>query len=196
VAPGIRHCCNSAALLCYPEMRLDMVRPGIILYGLYPANNEFVTSKIKLSPVMEMRTVVTMVKPLAAGSTVSYGRRYTAPEDEVIASTAVGYADGYHRLLTNRGRMIVHGQYAKVAGSVCMDQTMLEVTGIPGVKEGDRVTVFGRDGDAFISADEVAALAGTINYEVVCAMSRRVPRCYYYQGENIHNFDYLRWKEK
>ncbi len=196
IDPGIRHCCNSAGLLCYPEMRLDMVRPGIILYGLYPADNEFVTSKIKLSPVMEMRTVVTMVKPLASGSTVSYGRRYTAPEDEIIASTAVGYADGYHRLLTNRGRMIVRGQYAKVTGSVCMDQTMLEVTGIPGVKEGDRVTVFGRDGDAFISADEVAALAGTINYEVVCAMSRRVPRCYYYQGENIHNFDYLRWKEK
>lgn len=196
IDPGIRHCCNSAAMLCCPEMRLDLVRPGILLYGLYPANNEFVTSKIKLSPAMEMRTVVTMVKPLAAGCAVSYGRRYVAPADGVIASTAVGYADGYHRLLTNRGRMLVRGRYAKVVGSVCMDQTMLEVTGIPGVKEGDRVTVFGRDGDAFISADEVAALAGTINYEVVCAMSRRVPRCYYYKGENIHNFDYLRWKEK
>ncbi|MBQ6801945.1 MAG: alanine racemase, partial [Oscillospiraceae bacterium] len=108
----------------------------------------------------------------------------------------IGYADGYHRLLTNKGRMIVRGKYAPVVGSVCMDQTMLDVSNIPEAEEGDIVTVFGRDGDAFVSVEEVATLAGTINYEIICAVSRRVPRCYYLRGENVHNFDYARWKEK
>ena len=113
-----------------------------------------------------------------------------------IASTAIGYADGYHRLLTNKGRMIVRGKYVPVVGSVCMDQTMLDVSNVPEAEEGDIVTVFGKDGEASVSVDEVAALAGTINYEIICAVSRRVPRCYYLHGENIHNFDYARWKEK
>ena len=193
---GIRHCCNSAAILCFPEMHLDMVRAGIILYGLYPASDEEITAKMKLKPAMELRTVISLVKDYEKGGSISYGRRFTAESDMKVASTAIGYADGYHRLLTNKGRMIIRGQYAKVAGSVCMDQTMLDVTDIPGVSEGDVVTVFGKDGDAFVSADEVAFLAGTINYEIVCAVSRRVPRCYYLHGENIHNFDYARWREK
>ena len=193
---GIRHCCNSAAVLCYPEMHLDMVRPGIILYGLYPTSNEEVTGKLKLRPAMELRTVVSMTKDYEKGSCVSYGRRFTAPEDMKIASTAIGYADGYHRLLTNKGRMIVRGKYVPVVGSVCMDQTMLDVSNVPEAEEGDIVTVFGKDGDVSVSVDEVAALAGTINYEIICAVSRRVPRCYYLHGENIHNFDYARWKEK
>ena len=193
---GIRHCCNSAAVLCYPEMHLDMVRPGIILYGLYPASHEEVTCRIKLKPAMELRTVVSMTKDYEKGSCISYGRRFTAPEDMKIASTAIGYADGYHRLLTNKGRMIVRGKYVPVVGSVCMDQTMLDVSNVPEAEEGDIVTVFGKDGEASVSVDEVAALAGTINYEIICAVSRRVPRCYYLRGENIHNFDYARWKEK
>ncbi len=193
---GIRHCCNSAAILCFPEMHLDMVRPGIILYGLYPAAQEAITCRMKLKPAMELRTVVSLVKNYEKGGCISYGRRFTAQKDMKVASTAIGYADGYHRLLTNRGRMIVRGKYAPVVGSICMDQTMLDVSELPDVAEGDIVTVFGRDGDAFVSADEVAALAGTINYEVVCALARRVPRCYYLHGENIHNFDYARWKEK
>lgn len=192
----IRHCCNSAATLCYPEMHLDMVRPGVILYGLYPTGEKAITDKIKLKPAMELRTVVSMTKNYEKGNCISYGRHFCAPSNMKIASTAIGYADGYHRLLTNKGRMIVRGKYAPVVGSVCMDQTMLDVSQIPDAKEGDIVTVFGRDGDAFVSADEVASLAGTINYEIICAVSRRVPRCYYYRGENIHNFDYARWKEK
>ncbi len=193
---GIRHCCNSAAVLCYPEMHLDMVRPGIILYGLYPASHEEVTCRIKLKPAMELRTVVSMTKDYEKGSCISYGRRFTAPQDMRVASTAIGYADGYHRLLTNKGRMIVRGKYVPVVGSVCMDQTMLDVSAVPEAEEGDIVTVFGRDGEACVSVDEVATLAGTINYEIICAVSRRVPRCYYLHGENIHNFDYARWKEK
>ncbi|MBQ6877238.1 MAG: alanine racemase [Oscillospiraceae bacterium] len=193
---GIRHCCNSAAVLCYPEMHLDMVRPGIILYGLYPASHEEMTCRIKLKPAMELRTVISMTKDYEKGSTVSYGRRFTAPKDIKVASTAIGYADGYHRLLTNKGRMIIRGKYAPVIGSICMDQTMLDVSDIPEAKEGDIVTVFGKDGEAFVSVDEVAALAGTINYEIICAVSRRVPRRYYNRGENIHNLDYSRWKEK
>ncbi len=193
---GIRHCCNSAATLCYPEMHLDMVRPGVILYGLYPASGEAITCRMKLKPAMELRTVVSMTKDYEKGNFISYGRRFTAQNDMKVASTAIGYADGYHRLLTNKGRMIICGKYAPVVGSVCMDQTMLDVSQIPEAKEGDIVTVFGRDGDAFVSVDEVAMLAGTINYEIICAVSRRVPRCYYHRGENIHNFDYARWKEK
>lgn len=193
---GIRHCCNSAALLCFPEMHLDMVRAGIILYGLYPSEAEEIKNKIKLKPAMELRTVVSLVKEYEKGACISYGRKFTAPEDIRVASTAIGYADGYHRLLTNKGRMIVRGKYANVTGSVCMDQTMLDVTDIPEVKEGDIVTVFGRDGEAFVPVEELAEKAGTINYEMICAVSRRVPRCYYLRGENIHNFDYARWKEK
>ncbi len=196
VETGIRHCCNSAGVLCYPEMHLDMVRPGIILYGLYPSEEAKKISPIKLRPAMELRTVVSMVKDCEKGNCVSYGRRFTAKKDMRVASTAIGYADGYHRLLTNKGRMIVRGEYAPVIGSVCMDQTMLDVSENPDVREGDTVTVFGRDGDAFVSVDEVAALANTINYEIICAVSRRVPRCYYHYGENVHNFDYARWKEK
>ncbi len=196
VEPGIRHCCNSAAVLCYPQMHLDMVRPGVILYGLYPSEEAKTISPIKLKPAMELRTVVSMTKNYEKGNCVSYGRRFTAEKDMSVASTAIGYADGYHRLLTNKGRMIVKGKYAPVIGSVCMDQTMLDVTDIPEVKEGDIVTVFGRDGDSFVSVDEVAAFANTINYEIICAVSRRVPRCYYHYGENVHNFDYARWKEK
>ena len=137
---GIRHCCNSAAVLCYPEMHLDMVRPGIILYGLYPASHEEVTCRIKLKPAMELRTVVSMTKDYEKGSCISYGRRFTAPEDMKIASTAIGYADGYHRLLTNKGRMIVRGKYVPVVGSVCMDQTMLDVSAVPEAEEGDIVS--------------------------------------------------------
>lgn len=193
---GLRHCCNSAAVIGYPEMHLDMVRPGIILYGLYPSDWPMFRDRITLHPAMELRTVVTLVKDYPKGSCVSYGRKFTAAKDMKVASTAIGYADGYHRTLTNKGRMIVRGQYAGVIGSVCMDQTMLDVTGIDGVREGDIVTVFGKGGDAFVSADEIAEKAGTISYEIICAVSRRVPRCYYLNGENIHNFDYARWKEK
>lgn len=193
---GLRHCCNSAAVIGYPEMHLDMVRPGIILYGLYPSDWPMFRDRITLHPAMELRTVVTLVKDYPKGNCVSYGRKFTAAGDMKVASTAIGYADGYHRTLTNRGRMIVRGQYADVIGSVCMDQTMLDVTGIDGVCEGDIVTVFGKGGDAFVSADEIAEKAGTISYEIICAVSRRVPRCYYLNGENIHNFDYARWKEK
>ena len=172
---GIRHCCNSAAVISYPEMHLDMVRPGVILYGLYPSSNEEVTCRIKLRPAMELRTVVSMTKDYEKGGCISYGRKFTAPEDMRVASTAIGYADGYHRMLTNRGRMIVRGKYAPVVGSVCMDQTMLDVSAIPEAEEGDIVTVFGRDGDAFVSVDEVATLAGTINYEILCLFGERLP---------------------
>lgn len=191
---GIRHCCNSAAAVLYPEMQLDMVRPGVILYGLYP--DQGMKDRIKLKPAMELRTVVTLVKDYPKGGKISYGRRYTAQSDMKVASTAIGYADGYPRSLTNCGRMLVNGRFADVTGTVCMDQTMLDVSGIENTAEGDRVTVFGSDGDGTIPVEEVAEKAGTINYEIVCSVARRVPRCYYLHGENIHNMDYARWKER
>lgn len=193
---GIRHCCNSAGIICFPKMHLDMVRAGIILYGLYPAESEAITEKIKLKPAMELRTVVTLVKDYKKGGCISYGRKFTAPKDMKVASTAIGYADGYHRTLTNKSEMLINGKRVKTLGSICMDQTMIDVTDIPNVKIGDVVTVFGKDGEGFIPVEELANYAGTINYEIICAVSRRVPRCYYLKGDNIHNFDYIRWKEK
>ena len=182
---GIRHCCNSAAVLCYPEMHLDMVRPGIILYGLYPASHEEVTCRIKLKPAMELRTVVSMTKDYEKGSCISYGRRFTAPEDMKIASTAIGYADGYHRLLTNKGRMIVRGKYAPVVGSVCMDQTMLDVTDIEGVEIGNVCVLFGNGKGGEPTAYDVAKWGNTINYEIVCLVSKRVPRLYRRDGVTV-----------
>lgn len=193
---GLRHCCNSAATVLNPEMHMDMVRAGIILYGLYPCDDRELKEKIKLKPAMQLKTVISLVKEYKKGGCVSYGRKFTAPKDMLVASTAIGYADGYHRVLSGKAPMIVCGQRVNTIGRICMDQTMLDVTNVPNVKEGDIVTVFGQDGDAAVTVDELASLADTINYEIVCALSRRVPRRFYLRGENIHNFDYARWMER
>lgn len=190
---GLRHCCNSSATLLYPEMHLDMVRPGIILYGLMPFEGD---APIKLRPAMELHTVITMVKKLDENFPVSYGRKWSKNEKTTIATVPIGYADGLDRGLSGKGHMIVKGEFAPIAGTVCMDQTLLDVSHIEGVKVGDVVTVFGKNGEKDISVSEIAKLSGTICYETVCQISRRVPRCYYYHGENVQNFDYSRWKER
>ena len=185
----MRHCCNSAATLCYPEMQLDAVRPGIILYGLFPSDS--VRSSCTLYPAMELKTVISMVKEVAAGSKISYGRTFTAEREMRVATVPVGYADGYPRALSGRAWMLVNGQKAPVVGRVCMDQTMLDVTDIPDVEEGMEVTVFGRDHGESISVEALSQMCGLINYELICGISKRVPQVYLKNGTFYDMVDYL-----
>lgn len=170
------HCSNSAGILDYPEMNFNLVRAGIILYGLQPSSK--VRRPLDLRPLMELKSVVSMVKTVGSGVDVSYGRTYTTRGETKIATVPIGYADGYPRTLSNLGEMLVRGQRARIIGRVCMDQLMLDVTHIPDVEEGDVVTVFGRDGGAFLPVEEVSSLDQTINYETVCQITKRVPRIY------------------
>ena len=173
---ALKHCCNSAATLRYPEMHLDMVRPGIILYGLYP--DEWMRSTLPLIPVMSLRTHVSMVKDVPADVAVSYGKKYTTDSTTRLATVPIGYADGYTRRTLGKAYMLVNGRQAPVCGRICMDQCMLDVTAIDGVEAGLCVTAFGTDGDAELSAATYASWSDTIHYEIVCAIGKRVPRLY------------------
>lgn len=172
----IRHCANSAAIIDLPEMQMDMVRAGIIIYGMMPSND--VSVNIDLIPAMSIKTHISYVKELPKGIGVGYGRKYYTDKLTKIATVPIGYADGYSRQLSNKARMIVNGEYADVIGNVCMDQLMLDVTHIKDVKMGDEVTVMGVCGDKSVSAEELGSMMGTINYEVVCGIGKRVPRVY------------------
>lgn len=185
----IHHCANSAAILDYPEMQLDMVRPGIILYGLNPSAK--IRHKQNLVPVMELKSTVAMVKTVPSGTTVSYGRQFCSKEPVKVATIPIGYADGYPRTLCSHADMLVHGKRAKIIGRICMDQLMLDVSHIPDVKAGDTVTVFGTDGSACITTDELAKYLGTIHYEVVCNLSKRVTRVYFRGGVKVGQLNYL-----
>ena len=189
IAFGLAHCANSGTIMEYPEMDLDAVRPGIILYGLTPS--KAVRRSLDLRPAMALRSVVAQLKKVPAGIKVSYGGTYETARETVVATVPIGYADGYPRRFSNCGEMLVHGQRAKIIGRVCMDQLMLDVTDIPGVKEGDIVTVFGRDGDAFLPLDELAEKNGTIHYEMACLVGKRVPRIYYQHGKRIGELNYI-----
>jgi alanine racemase len=173
----IRHAANSAAVIDLPDSHFDMVRPGISLYGLYPSD-KVGSDKINLIPAMTLKARIIHLKPVAAGFKVSYGSTYTAPAPTTIATVPVGYADGYSRLLSNRGQMLVHGQRAPIVGRICMDLTMLDVGHIADVHLDDEVVVFGRQGKTLLSADEVAAHIDTINYEIVAGLTARVARIY------------------
>ncbi len=181
--PGTVHCANSAAQMTHPEWRGAMTRAGIILYGLDPSPE----MRFSLRPAMTLKTVVSFVKELQPGQSVSYGRAFTANAPTRVATVCVGYADGYPRAMSGQGVMMVRGCAAPVVGRVCMDQTLLDVTAIPGVKQGDTVTVFG-PGCAACGADTADAIAAknhTINYEIVCGLSRRVPRLYLKDGAPV-----------
>ncbi len=186
--PPLRHCANSAAVFDYPLSHLDMVRAGVVLYGLYPSGQ--LRARPDLRPVLSLRSVVSHVKTLLPGATVSYGRRFTAQQETRVATVPVGYADGYPRALGPGGAVVlIRGQRCPVLGRICMDQLMADVSGVEGAAMGDRVTLIGRDGTEEITAGEVAGWEGTINYEVVCALSKRVPRVYLKGGrvESIYN---------
>lgn len=174
------HCSNSGAIEDYPDTYCDMVRAGIILYGLSPS--EKLCDKLDLIPAMTLKTTVAYVKNLKKGSDISYGRTFTAPKDMKIATVPIGYADGYIRSNAKDGYMLVNGKKAKIVGRICMDQTMLDVTDIDGVKTGDEVIVFGAGKNGEPTADTIAQNTNTINYEVVCLVGKRVPRIYYKDG--------------
>ena len=188
IAFAVRHCANSAAIFEYPEMHLDMVRAGVILYGLQPSGA--LRCPAPLRPVMTLESVVSHVKQMKAGESVSYGRTFTAEKDLTVATVPVGYADGLWRCNSPAGmRMTLAGGTAPVVGRICMDQCMLDVSELPGVKEGDRVTVYGADRENGL--DAAAARCGTINYELACAVGMRVPRVYRRDGEIVEISDAL-----
>ena len=178
----VKHVCNSAGILQYPEMHLDIVRPGIILYGLYPSRE--VAGKIDLRPAMTLKANVIFVKDVDKDTYVSYGRTFRTDRKSRIATIPIGYADGYTRLMSNKGRMLVNGEYAPVIGRICMDQCMLDVTDLKhDVHVGDEVVIFGRQNGSCISVDEIADQVGTINYELVCIIGKRIPRVYLKEGK-------------
>lgn len=176
-SPRYIHIANSAAALLRDIPGCNLIRPGIALYGALPSSD--FQGKVNLKPVMRLKSRIAMLKWVDSGSTISYARRFTAASKSLIASVPVGYADGYPRTLTNRGEVLVRGRRARVAGTVCMDWMMLDVTGIPDVATGDEVILMGLDdfGNS-IHAEELAAWAGTIPYEIFCGVSKRVPRVY------------------
>ena len=179
---GLRHAANSAAVIDLPRAHLDAVRPGIALYGLYPSRAVDLR-KVELRPALALKSRILQVKEVPAGFPVSYGMTWQAPCDTRIATVATGYADGIQRRLSNRGRMLVHGVEVPIVGRVCMDLIMLDVGAVEGVAVGDEVVIIGRQGDAEISADTVADLLDTINYEVVFTNFARVPRRYIGTGD-------------
>ncbi len=173
----VRHAANSAAIIDLPETHLDMVRAGISIYGLYPSD-EVDKHRVALTPAMALKARVVHLKKVPAGFKVSYGLTYETKTPTTIASVPVGYADGFSRLLSSRGHMLVRGQRAPIVGRVCMDQTMLDVGHIPDVAIEDDVVIFGRQNDAAITADELASTLNTINYEIVSSLTARVPKVY------------------
>ena len=175
--PRYIHIANSAGALLRNIPGCNLVRPGIALYGAIPSAD--FQGKLDLKPVMRLKSRIAMLKWVETGTTISYARRFTAPGKTLIASVPIGYADGYPRSLTNKGVALVRGKRATVAGTVCMDWIMLDVTAIAGVQVGDEVTLIGEDRTgACIHAEELAAAAATIPYEIFCGISKRVPRIY------------------
>lgn len=186
----IKHLNNSAGIMNF-DMLFDMVRSGIITYGLYPSE-EVDKARLDIRPAMEWKTHITHVKELEAGREISYGGTYTTKESRIIATVPVGYADGYPRCLSNIGRVIVRGHYANIVGRVCMDQFMIDVTDIPDVQLDDTVTLVGKDGDVALTMEEVSNLAHSFNYELPCRVARRVPRVYFKNGKPIKTVNYLK----
>ena len=185
----IKHLNNSAGIMNFDEY-FDMCRMGIILYGLYPSE-EVDKSLLYIKPVMSWLTHISHIKTLEAGREVSYGGTFKTTEPRVIATIPVGYADGYPRCLSNKGRVIINGQYSPIVGRVCMDQFMVDVTDVDGAELDSIVTLVGKDGDAELSMEEVSNAAYSFNYELPCRIARRVPRTYYKDGKFIKSTNYM-----
>lgn len=184
------HCSNSGAILDYPQARFDCVRAGIILYGLSPSKK--LAGRLDLQPAMQIKSVVAQVKTVEADTPVSYGGTFVSDKPMKLATVPIGYADGYTRSLGNRAYMTIKGRKAPVVGRVCMDQLMLNVSDIEGVCPGDEVIVIGNGRDNTLSFDEMAEMTGTINYELVCLVGKRVPRVYLHHGKNVGIMDSIR----
>jgi len=186
---AIRHLNNSAGLMNF-DTHYEMVRAGIVTYGMYPSE-EVSPELLSLKPALQFLSKVTFVKTLPAGREISYGGTYATTKETMVATVPVGYADGYRRNLSGKFYCLIHGKRAPILGRICMDQMMVDVTGIPETKPGDRVTLVGTDGMETITMEQIAAVADSFNYEFVCGISRRVPRIYVRDGKTIHSVHYL-----
>lgn len=185
----LKHCSNSAGILEMPEANMDLVRAGIALYGLWPSE-EMDRNQNNLFPALSLISHVIYVKNLVKGRKVSYNGTFTAPADMIIATVPVGYGDGYPRSLSNKGCVLIRGKRCPIVGKICMDQMMVDVSALEEVKEMDTVTLIGRDGDEFLSAEEVGGLSGRFPYELVCCLGKRIPRAYYMKGKSVAGKDY------
>ena len=186
----LHHVSNSAAITDLPEANMDLVRAGIIIYGLWPSN-EVQKDVIDLWPVMELKSHVVHVKTLEPGRLISYGGTYEVQKEQKIATVPVGYGDGYARSLSNKGYVLIHGKRALICGRVCMDQFMVDVTDIPNVKVGDEVVLIGKDGEEEITMEAIGELSGRFNYEFACDLGKRIPRVYDYKGRITGRKDYF-----
>ena len=183
----IKHICNSAGIMMYPEYHLDMVRPGVILYGMYPSD-EVDKTKLDLKYVMSLKSIITYVKEIEPGRGVSYGKEYIADGVARIATVPIGYADGYSRLLASNAKIAVGEKLFPIAGRICMDQCMIDVSCVNNIKRGDEALIFG---DGAVTVDDIAAWLGTINYEDTCMLGHRVPRVYKHDGKTVKVLEYL-----
>jgi len=194
----IKHVCNSAAAIKFPQMHLDMVRIGILLYGMSPSGKPDFT-ELKFKPAMSLKTNIIMKKTMEENQSISYGRTFTTERFSKIATIPIGYADGFSRTLSNKAKVLIKGQYFPVVGTICMDTCMVDITDekIIGSDEhsyidvGDEVILFGSNGEEKIAVEELALLMNTINYEVTCLIGRRVPRVYIFQEQVVNIRNYL-----
>lgn len=184
----LKHCSNSAAIIQMPDANLDIVRAGIILFGLWPSDS-IEKNRVLLKPALSWKSHIVYLKELKAGERISYGGTYTTNGNEKIATIPVGYGDGYPRSLSNKGEVLIRGQRAPIVGRVCMDQMMVNVSHIPDVAEGDLVTLIGKQDDEKITAEELGELSGRFNYELVCDINKRVPRVYLKNGDRLNTFE-------
>lgn len=183
-------CDNSAGIIDFPDLKHDLARAGISLYGMYPSD-EVDQDAISLKPALELISHVAYVKDVEPGTSISYGGTFVAQKNMRVATIPVGYGDGYPRALSNKGEVLIHGKRAKILGRVCMDQFMVDVTEIPDVKFMDQVVLVGHDGEEFIPVEELSALSGRFNYEFVCCLGKRIPRVYIKNGIVTKQIDYF-----
>jgi alanine racemase len=189
VTVPIRHLDNSAGLMNFPH-HYEMVRSGIVTYGMYPSG-EVDPSLLHLEPALQFLSKITHVKTLPAGREISYGGTFVTTRPTTVATVPVGYADGYRRSLSGKFYVLINGRKAPILGRICMDQMMVDVTDIPDALPGARVVLVGENDGARITMEEIAAAADSFNYEFVCGISRRVPRIYVSGGKNVHSVHYL-----
>lgn len=184
-----KHCCNSAAMMRFPRMHMDMVRPGIVLYGAKPSPLVDCGS-LHLMPAMQFKAKVTNVKEVDAGVSVSYGRKFQTTKKTKLITIPIGYADGYSRVLSQKAQAIVNGKLCNVVGNICMDQCMIDATDVHTIDIGDEVILFGKSDDIELPVESLADKMGTINYEILCLIGKRIPRIYVKDGkvQDSHNF--------
>jgi len=190
VKPPIKHIANSAGIIDFPQSYMDMVRSGIITYGIYPSK-EVDRSRISLKPAMSLKSRISHIKTMDEDAGISYGLTETVKSGSIIATVPVGYADGYPRSLSSKADVLIKGKRAKIKGRVCMDQLMVDISHIPEAKVGDEVVLIGRSKAEEVTVDELADIGNTISYELLCMIGRRVPRVYINEGKEVFVTDYL-----